>query len=66
MAATFDFSGHAVRVTGGTRGIGRAMAEAFAAAGAEMTVTGTRTGAGGDQPAAPALTDIKAIVRGVC
>ncbi len=46
MTATFDFSGQAVLVTGGTRGIGRAIARAFAEAGAEVTVTGTRAGAG--------------------
>jgi NAD(P)-dependent dehydrogenase (short-subunit alcohol dehydrogenase family) len=46
MAATFDFSGYAVLVTGATRGIGRAIAGAFAAAGAEVTVTGTRADAG--------------------
>lgn len=46
MIATFDFSGYAVLVTGGTRGIGRAIAGVFKAAGAEVTVTGTRADAG--------------------
>jgi 3-oxoacyl-[acyl-carrier protein] reductase len=39
---TFDFDGAAVLVTGGTSGIGHAIATAFAAAGAAVTVTGTR------------------------
>lgn len=39
---SFDFSGAAVVVTGGTSGIGHAVATAFGAAGAEVTVTGTR------------------------
>ena len=38
----FDFSGTSVLVTGGTSGIGLAIAAAFAAAGAEVSVTGTR------------------------
>ncbi|MGZ4706803.1 MAG: SDR family NAD(P)-dependent oxidoreductase [Acidimicrobiales bacterium] len=38
----FDFSGTSVLVTGGTSGIGHAVASAFAAAGASVTVTGTR------------------------
>ena len=44
-AVSFDFSGAAVLVTGGTSGIGHAIATAFAAAGASVTVTGTRSSA---------------------
>jgi NAD(P)-dependent dehydrogenase (short-subunit alcohol dehydrogenase family) len=39
---TFDYTGAHVVVTGGTSGIGRAVADAFTAAGATVTVTGTR------------------------
>ncbi|MEZ5133858.1 MAG: SDR family oxidoreductase [Acidimicrobiales bacterium] len=39
--ATFDFSGARVLVTGGTSGIGHAVARAFVDAGAVVTVTGT-------------------------
>jgi 3-oxoacyl-[acyl-carrier protein] reductase len=42
---TFDFSGASVLVTGGTSGIGHAVATAFAGAGATVTVTGTRSSA---------------------
>lgn len=38
----FDFSGRHVVVTGGTRGLGLAMADAFRAAGADVSVTGTK------------------------
>jgi 3-oxoacyl-[acyl-carrier protein] reductase len=41
----FDFTGTAVLVTGGTSGIGFAVAGAFADAGAAVTVTGRRAGA---------------------
>jgi len=41
-AARFDFSGARVLVTGGTSGIGLAVARAFAEAGAGVVVTGTR------------------------
>ncbi len=41
----FDFAGAAVLVTGGTSGIGNAIAHEFAAAGAEVTVTGTKAAA---------------------
>lgn len=39
--ASFNFSGARVLVTGGTSGIGAAIAAAFSAAGAEVTITGT-------------------------
>jgi NAD(P)-dependent dehydrogenase (short-subunit alcohol dehydrogenase family) len=41
-AVRFDFSGARVLVTGGTSGIGLAVASAFADAGATVTITGTR------------------------
>ncbi len=44
---SFDFTDTAVLVTGGTSGIGNAVAGAFADAGASVTVTGRRAGAGG-------------------
>ncbi|MDT5139347.1 MAG: 3-oxoacyl-[acyl-carrier protein] reductase [Mycobacterium sp.] len=42
---TFDFTGTQVLVTGGTSGIGYAIASDFASAGADVTVTGTRAAA---------------------
>lgn len=42
---SFDFAGTSVLVTGGTSGIGHAVASAFASAGASVTVTGTRADA---------------------
>lgn len=41
----YDFGGASVVVTGGTSGIGAAIAAAFAEAGASVTITGTRTSA---------------------
>jgi NAD(P)-dependent dehydrogenase (short-subunit alcohol dehydrogenase family) len=40
---TFDFNGSNVLVTGGTSGIGNSIADAFAKAGAAVTITGTRS-----------------------
>lgn len=41
----FDYSGAAVLVTGGTSGIGAGIAAAYKAAGADVTITGTRPSA---------------------
>lgn len=41
----FDFTGSSALVTGGTSGIGHAIATAFASAGASVTITGTRASA---------------------
>ncbi len=41
----FDFSGARVLVTGGSNGIGLGIARAFAAAGAHVTITGTKAAA---------------------
>lgn len=44
-AAHFDFSGAKILVTGGTSGIGAGIASAYRAAGAAVTITGTRASA---------------------
>ncbi|WP_315919813.1 SDR family oxidoreductase [Mesorhizobium sp. SP-1A] len=41
---SYDFSGESVLVTGASRGIGRAVAEAFALAGADLTVLSSGAG----------------------
>ncbi|MCA1007279.1 SDR family oxidoreductase [Rhodococcus hoagii] len=43
---TYNFSGSQVLVTGGSNGLGLAIARSFVAAGAKVTITGTRRGAG--------------------
>ena len=43
-SAVFNFTGAQVLVTGGSNGIGFGIASAFADAGAEVTITGTRAG----------------------
>lgn len=44
-ALAFDYSGARVLIIGGTGGIGAATAAAYRAAGAEVTITGTRRSA---------------------
>ena len=44
-SVVFDFAGAHVLVTGGTSGIGHAVAQAFGAAGARVTITGTKPSA---------------------
>ena len=46
IGVQFQFTGARVLVTGATSGIGRATAAAFLAAGAEVTITGTRQAGG--------------------
>ncbi|MEX2520232.1 MAG: SDR family oxidoreductase [Paracoccaceae bacterium] len=46
MHVDFDFSGASVLVTGGSNGIGLAIARAFRAAGADVAITGMKAGAG--------------------
>jgi NAD(P)-dependent dehydrogenase (short-subunit alcohol dehydrogenase family) len=46
VGITFDYAGTQVLVTGGSSGIGFGIAAAFATAGAQVTITGTRPTAG--------------------
>ena len=45
MKATFDYSGKVILVSGGSSGIGLAIAKAFQRSGGDVWITGTRAGA---------------------
>jgi NAD(P)-dependent dehydrogenase (short-subunit alcohol dehydrogenase family) len=51
---SFDFTGTAALITGGTSGIGHASAVLFRDAGAEVTITGTKPGRRTTTPICPA------------
>jgi len=53
-SATFDFTGQVVVVTGGARGVGRGITEAFLSAGADVAICGRREPAADELPGAGA------------
>lgn len=61
-AGPFDLTGRAALVTGASRGIGRAIAEAFAAHGADVALSGRDTSALGEVRAAVEALGRRAVV----
>jgi NAD(P)-dependent dehydrogenase (short-subunit alcohol dehydrogenase family) len=62
----FDLTGKVALVTGGTRGLGRAMAEGLARAGADVVVTGRKQPAADDAAAAIAADSGRRCVGVAC
>ena len=60
---SFDFSDQVVLITGGTKGVGRVLAERFAAAGAAVIVCARSTGRGDVEPLPDTWTFIAADLR---
>ncbi len=58
--ATFDYGGHVVLITGGTRGVGRGIASRFEQAGAQVVVCARTTG---DEPLPATWTFLAADIR---
>lgn len=66
MAGSYDFTGKTVVVTGASRGIGFGVAQAFAAAGADVVIFGRRDVDEAKQRIEENIRDLRGVIRAVC